>query len=236
MMRDYRINKIFEGSSEIMHLFMAREAVDKHLDVAGALIDPKKSAGEKFQALLGTIPFYASWYPSRWLGWGHWPRYNELGLLGGHLRFVERSTRKLSREIFHGMVVHQARLQNKQAFLFRAVDIANELFAMAASVTRSYALTRAGLGEAQSAEQLADLFCRNARRKVRRLFRDLWSNDDSFKYSVGKGVLDGDHLWLEKLLEGLHEQLPVLPPHDVHEAPAAVERPVPVAARAAATA
>jgi hypothetical protein len=135
-------------------------------------------------------------------------------------------------------VVHQARLQNKQAFLFRAVDVANELFAMASSVTRAYALTRNGAAESASAEQLTDLFCRNARRKVRRLFRELWSNDDAFKYGVGKGVLDGDHLWLEKLLEGLHEQLPVLPPHETTEEPERrpADVPLPVAARAAATA
>jgi hypothetical protein len=206
MMRDYRINKIFEGSSEIMHLFMAREAVDKHLDVAGALIDPKKSPQEKLQAVITqAAPFYATWYPTRWVGWGLWPRYQEFGSLGRHLRFVERSTRKLSREIFHGMLVHQARLQNKQAFLFRAVDVANELFAMASSVTRADALAQRGAAEAASAEELAELFCRGSRRKVRRLFRDLWSNDDSFKYSVGKAVLDGEHLWLEELLQGLHD-------------------------------
>ena len=207
MMRDYRINRIFEGSSEIMHLFMAREAVDKHLQVAGALIDPKKNSSEKATALLQSAAFYGTWYPTRWLGWGQWPRYTEFGRLAGHLRFVERSSRKLSRQVFHGMMAHQARLQNKQAFLFRLVDIANELFAMTSSVSRARAMAQQRLPEAASAERLADLFCCNARRKVRDLFRDLWRNDDSFKYSVGRGVLDRQYLWLEEVLEGLHTEV-----------------------------
>ncbi|HEY0782521.1 MAG TPA: acyl-CoA dehydrogenase family protein [Thermoanaerobaculia bacterium] len=164
MMRDYRINKIFEGSAEIMHLFMAREAVDKHLQVAGDMIDPEKSGSDKLAALPKIAAFYASWYPSRWLGWGHWPRYSEFGSLATHLRFVERNTRRLSRQIFHGMVAYQGGLQNKQAFLFRLVDVANELFAIAASVSRAQAMVEAGHKDAAGAVELADLFSRNARR------------------------------------------------------------------------
>ncbi|HEY3570876.1 MAG TPA: acyl-CoA dehydrogenase family protein [Thermoanaerobaculia bacterium] len=198
MMRDYRINKIFEGSSEIMHLFMAREAVDKHLQVAGAMIDPEKSVAEKLSDLPKISAFYASWYPTRWLGWGQWPRYKEFGELAGHLRFVERNTRRLSRQIFHGMIAYQGKLQNKQAFLFRLVDVANELFAMAASVARAHAMEEAGHKEAANAAELADLFCRNARRKVVQLFHELWANDDVRKYKVALRVLDGQHAWLEE--------------------------------------
>jgi hypothetical protein len=197
-MRDLRINLIFEGSSEIMHLFMAREAVDKHLQVAGSLIDPDKSVQEKLAALPGMAAFYGSWYPTRWLGWGQWPRFAEFGDLGPHLRFVERNARRLARQVFHGMVVHQAKLQNKQAFLFRLVDVANELFAMAAAVTRVDSLRRAAAPEAEKAAQLVDLFCRNARRRVARLFRDLWRNDDVRKYKVALAVLAGEHVWLEQ--------------------------------------
>src|SRR6266545_4297731 len=117
MMRDYRINKIFEGSTEIMHLFMAREMVDKHLQIAGAIIDPEKGLAAKLRAIPGMASFYAWWYPTRWLGYGRWPRYARFGRLARHLRFVERSSRKLARHSFHGMLVYQARLQNKQAFL-----------------------------------------------------------------------------------------------------------------------
>jgi alkylation response protein AidB-like acyl-CoA dehydrogenase len=206
MMRDYRINKIFEGSSEIMHLFMAREAVDKHLQVAGAMIDPERSMADKLAELPKISSFYASWYPTRWLGWGQWPRYQEFGALATHLRFVERNTRRLSRQIFHGMVAYQGKLQNKQAFLFRLVDVANELFAQASSVARAQAMEAAGHPDAANAVELADLFCRNSRRHVLQLFHDLWSNDDARKYKVALRVLDGKHAWLEEGILKLSER------------------------------
>jgi hypothetical protein len=207
--RDYRINRIFEGSSEIMRLFMAREAVDKHLEVAGDLIDPEKPAGTKVAALFRAAGFYARWYPTRWLGWGRWPRYAEFGRLAGHLRFVDRAARRLARQVFHGMTVHQAKLQVKQGFLFRLVDVTCELFAMSAAISRAEALRRAGRPEAERAVELADLFCRNARRESTRLFRALWRNDDKVKYRTGVGVVDGRHAWLHEgtlsLAEHLHE-------------------------------
>ncbi len=198
MMRDYRINKIFEGSSEIMHLFMAREAVDKHLQVAGDLVDPKKEPAEKLAALPKVAAFYAAWYPRLWIAGGLPTRYSEFGELAGHLRFVERASRKLARQIFHGMVVYQGGLQNKQAFLFRLVDVANELFAMASSVSRAQAMIERGDLAATRAVEIADLFCRMSRRRIGQLFHELWHNDDALKYRTAQRILDGEHLWLEE--------------------------------------
>jgi hypothetical protein len=147
--------------------------------------------------------FYAWWYPSRWLGWGRWPRYADFGALATHLRFVERSCRKLARQSFHGMAIYQGRLQNKQAFLFRLVDVANELFAMAATITRAKALADTRNPQASEARELADLFCRSSRRKVARLFHDLWSNDDVAKYKMGLNVLAGRHAYAEAGIVGL---------------------------------
>jgi hypothetical protein len=215
-MRDYRINLIFEGSSEIMHLFMAREAVDKHLEVAGAMIDPDKPFSAKIKALPKIAMFYAAWYPTRWIGWGRWPRYGRFKTLAPHLRFAERATRKLSREIFHGMLVHKAKLQRKQAFLFRTVDIAMEIFAMAACISRVRTMQHDKNAHTKEAAVLAELFCRNAERKIKRLFGELWRNDDVVKYRVGQSVLKGEHIWFEA------DTLGALP----HGVPAAVAEKV----------
>ncbi len=194
LLRDCRINLIFEGSSEIMHLFMAREAVDKHLQVAGAMADPRKRVGERLAALPGIARFYAGWYPALWLKGLSTPfRYGDFGQLAPHVRFIERRCRKLARESFHGIVAYQAEMERKQGFLFRCVDIVMELFAMAASLSHARALLADRHPDAERAVELADLFCRTARRKVHRLFADLWRNDDARKNRLAAGVMKGDH-------------------------------------------
>lgn len=161
------------------------------------MIDPDTSVGAKLAALPKIALFYAGWYPTRWIGWGRWPRYGRFGALAPRLRFAERATRKLAREIFHGMIVHRAKLQRRQAFLFRTVDVAMEIFAMAACVSRVRTMREEKHPHAAEAAQLADLYCRNAERTIRRLFREMWRNDDLVKYRVGQSVLKGEHVWFE---------------------------------------
>jgi hypothetical protein len=224
MMRDFRINRIFEGSSEIMHLIMAREAVDTHLQVAGALVDRQAGIGKKLAALPRIATFYSWWYPTRWLGWGWWPRYGSFGPFATHLRFIDRAARRLARASFHGMVVFRETMEHRQMFLFRLVDVVMELLAMAASISRVRAMAEAGESEAEHAAEVADLFCRLARRRVDELFRALWRNDDASRYAVAQRVLAGEHLWMEEGLEGLRlaEIAPV--PAVPQEQPAATAR------------
>ena len=197
ILRDSRINRIFEGSSEIMHLFMAREMVDVHLQVAGALLDAKATTGAKLAALPRVAAFYAGWYPKLWFGLLTPFRYGEFGSLAPHLRFAERASRRLARSVFHGMVRWQAKLERKQAFLFRTVDIAMELAVLVATVARAEQLRRAGDPGAEAALALADVHARNARGFVEQRFHELWNNDDALRTALGRAVLEGTHLGLE---------------------------------------
>ena len=198
MMRDFRINLIFEGSSEIMRLFIAREAVDRHLAVAGAFADPKAPLGRRLSALPRMAAHYAWWYPSRWLGWGRWPRFSSFGPLAGHVRYVERTTRKLARALFHQMLRHGPKLEKRQALLFRLVDVGADLFAMAAALSRADGMRRSGAAEAARASELADVFCRTMKRRIGEHFRAVGSNDDVVKYASAIRVLEGEHAWLEE--------------------------------------
>jgi hypothetical protein len=198
-MRDARINKIFEGSSEIMHLLMAREAVDKHLQVAGAVVDPKSTIGDMISALPKIGIFYAWWYPTRWLKGLFTPSYLKFGKWAGHLRFIHRSAAKLARESFHGMVVYREKMERKQVFLFRLVDVVNELFAMTASIARAIAMEKRGAEGAAEAALLADMFCNNSRRVVEERFYQLWNNDDDQKVALTRSVMNDDHIWMENM-------------------------------------
>jgi alkylation response protein AidB-like acyl-CoA dehydrogenase len=198
IMRDFRINLIFEGSSEIMHLFIAREAVDKHLQVAGDVVLPGRRLGARLRGLVRAAGFYAWWYPSRWLGWSVWPRYAEFGPLARHLRYAERGARRLARSVFHAMLRFGPRLEYRQAVLFRLVDVGAELFAIAATCARAQRLLETDPAAGRRAVRLADLFCRQARERIRATYAALWRNQDVPTYRVAQEVLAGEHRWLER--------------------------------------
>ncbi|MGH7537876.1 MAG: acyl-CoA dehydrogenase family protein, partial [Gemmatimonadales bacterium] len=198
IMRDFRINLIFEGSSEIMHLFIAREAVDKHLEVAGDVVMPGKTPGQRLSGLVRSALFYGWWYPSRWLGWSFWPKYAEFGPLARHVRFVERNARRLARGVFHAMVRFGPALERRQGVLFRLVDVGAELFAMASACSRAQRLLQTDPAAGAQARRVADVFCRQARGRVAAKFAGLWRNEDVPTYKVAQEVLRGEHAWLER--------------------------------------
>jgi alkylation response protein AidB-like acyl-CoA dehydrogenase len=193
MLRDLRINRIFEGSTEIMHLFVAREAVDTHLAVAGDIIDAQATLGRKAKAGVKAGGFYARWLPSLVTGKGQVPGgYGEFGPLARHMRYVERASRRLARETFYGMARWQGKMERKQAFLGRVVDIGAELFAMSAACVRAKAEGRA------EGRELADLFCRQARVRAEALFTALWENSDRADGAAARRVLEGRYAFLEE--------------------------------------
>ena len=197
-LRDLRINRIFEGSSEIMKLLIAREAVDAHLAAAGDLASLDASLQDKAKAAVGATGFYARWLPKLVAGAGMDPRsYSEFGRLAKQLRFVERSSRKLARQTFYGMGRWQARLEHKQAFLGRIVDIGAELFAMAACCSRAEMMLHTAPERAAGAYELAEAYCEQARVRVEEYFDQLWRNTDDGDHSLSRKVLAGDYTWLE---------------------------------------
>ncbi len=198
-MRDMRINRIFEGSTEIMHLLIAREAVDTHLAVAGDILEPGAQLKDKAKAAKEAAAFYPKWLAGLAIGKGQSPSaFSEFGVLAKHLRYGERSSRKLARSTFYGMSRWQAKLERKQGYLGRLVDIGAELFAISAAVVYADTIKQEQPERGEQAEELADLFCRQSRRRVDALFSALWANDDADNYASARKLLDGRYPWLEE--------------------------------------
>jgi hypothetical protein len=197
MLRDARINRIFEGSTEVMHLALARDAVDQHLQVAGDIIDPRADLQAKIKAGGSAAGFYATWLPKLAAGTGTNPNaYSEYGDLATHLRFIDRRARKLARSTFYGMSRWQGKMEYQQAFLARIVTIGAELYAMAAAVMKAEQIrSKVGGQQGKEAYELADLFCQQASVRVEELFTALWTNTDSADTKFAKKFIKGGFEW-----------------------------------------
>jgi alkylation response protein AidB-like acyl-CoA dehydrogenase len=206
MMRDSRINLIFEGSSEIMRLFLAREALDPHLKVAGAALDSRLPAGKRLGAAMKAAAFYALWYPQLMLA----KPFDRLRVPGDltpafkpALAYVTRTSRRLARTLFHAMVKHGPKLERRQLLLGRIVDIGTELFAIVSTVLYADALVKRGDRPREELEQLAKGFVSDARNRIAASFVALGHNNDSRNYALTQSLLEGGHSYLR---EGIVEE------------------------------
>jgi hypothetical protein len=193
-MRDSRINTIFEGSSEIMRLFIAREMLDVHLKTSAAVLNSQLPRSQRLRAAAKAAWFYLGWYPKLWLP------FRERIQVGGapgpfdrHLRYAARTSRRLARAIFHALLLHGPKLEREQLLLGRFVDIGTEVFAITATCSRAANLLSAGDEEAKQGQlsTLVDWFCDTARLRIEQKFCGIHRNSDRQGYRLAQQVLSG---------------------------------------------
>ncbi|MCK5862997.1 MAG: acyl-CoA dehydrogenase family protein [Candidatus Hydrogenedentes bacterium] len=199
-LRDMRIGRIFEGSSEVMHLIMAREALDTHFSLAMPLMKPKPGQKEgKIGILFKLFKFYSVWYPSTYMPASTNFKVSKLSSTNkAHLAYVAKTCKKLARTIFHTMGKYQLKLEYEQIILSNYVDIGTDLFVMASSLSYAEHLLKENPDDS-TPQELVDLFCSEAKRRIKSNFAMAKQGKHNKKYNKVAGqLMDGKLRWLAK--------------------------------------
>ena len=191
-LRDCRINMIFEGSSEIMRLFIAREALDPHLKVGGAIFNTQLPMTARVKAMFGSGSFYSRWYPKQYAKADPGDLSKLHPDLHPHIRYAARASKKLARRLFHAMMRFGPKLEREQLLLSRFCGVATELFAL--SATCAFAQHKIDRGEpAAEVLSLADYFCRSAKLRVDHHFAGTAENVDKRAFDLTQELMEGKH-------------------------------------------
>jgi len=194
MLRDARINLVWEGTSEILRIWMARESLSPYLEQGLAILQgsaSRKMTAVRYYArlsLLSSLPFAPSASSSSLFGteYARW------------VRLVEASSRRLARSTVTATLYHRQKLQNKQLLLQGLVD--NSLWLFAMSATLWYA-SQPEMRNKPGIRELVDYFCGDMERwlhppssftqRIRR------HKQDTNVYRLSKRIMNGDYVWLE---------------------------------------
>src|SRR5215510_13622499 len=194
MLRDARINLVWEGTSEILRIWMAREALSPYIEQGLAFLQGSLSAkitAALYYARIGfhsCLPFFNSRRTSAMFEneYAEW------------VRFIERSTRSFTRSALATTLRHRQSLHNKQLLLQHLVNDSLCLFPMAAMLwfaSQPEMRTKPGIGE------LVTYFCQDIADRLHppssitgRVRRH---EKDTVVYRLSKAIMSGDYAWLE---------------------------------------
>lgn len=199
IMRDSRINTIIEGTSNIQRLFVSREALDRHLKIAGNLFNPQASFLDKLKTFVKATGIYAIWYPRQWLHFCYWPRFIWAGSWESrHLRFINRMSHRLARTTFHAMVLNGPALEKKQLALGRIVDTGSNLFVMAAVLSRYLSKKKKGQ-VATKEKELVQQICSTLKGMTKESYSNIaiWPGKSPV-IQLSKAAMEGELDWLEE--------------------------------------
>lgn len=195
MLRDCRINRIIEGTTDVMELFLSREALDTHLSLASDLIKPGADFNTKRAAAFKLFKEYASWYPAQIINKEFIAQFTSHGELSEHVNYCQRSSHRLARVLFEQMLLHREALELRQETLGHLMTIGCEIFAMA--TTCSYAKSQMSIGN-KNAILLADHHCVLAKEKIEEHFKSLSHPQRDTAASITDDILSKQYEWLEE--------------------------------------
>ena len=197
-MRNARISRIIEGTSEIMQLFIAREAMDTHVSRVMPILMPRPGQKDsKFQAIMKAFKFYALWYPKTWMPASVGVTTKHLSKSNvDHLHYIARTAKRLARTMFHTMAKFGPKLEFEQLVLASFVDIGTDLFAMSTCLARAEKLLSRNPND-EDLQNLVDYFCSSARERIKNNLMHVSRNHNRLLNKVSRAYAAGKFAWMD---------------------------------------
>jgi hypothetical protein len=136
-----------------------------------------------------------TWLPKVYMPAGS-PSARKLnGANRGHLSFAAKTCKRLARKLFWTMGKYQQKMEFEQLLLGNFVDIGTDLFVMAATLSYADYMLTENPGD-DTPQELADLFCREARKRIEANFQAVGHNHNRSYKKVAGLLMDGKLGWL----------------------------------------
>ena len=197
LVRDAEMYRIGEGATDILRPFVAREALNPHLERGKKYLDQTQSRRDRIREFMGLMKWYV---PQYWDLWKRRPLPPRRELQHPKVRkplvYVERASRRLARAILYILALHREGLRDDQGRQNRIEMVGEDILTIAATALYAASLEQTW-GEA-GIWDLADEVVHRTTQRIDRMIPEIIHNDDKMTASVGRRALLNKYSWLNR--------------------------------------